>query len=79
MLAAMQQAGGGSSLLVGLAPEQTPILAATDVPESARNLNDPNARGRVWLQALGGYGWLDGKHGNPGLEQRTSGSVLGVD
>lgn len=79
MLAAMQQAGGGSSLLVGLAPEQTPILAATDVPESARNLNDPNARGRVWLQALGGYGRLDGKHGNPGLEQRTSGSVLGVD
>ncbi|MDX9683426.1 autotransporter outer membrane beta-barrel domain-containing protein [Pseudomonas protegens] len=79
MLAAMRQLGSGASLLTGLDPEQTPALAATDVPGSARNLNDPNARGRVWLQTLGGYGKLDGEHGNPGLEQRTNGSVLGLD
>lgn len=79
MLATMRQLGSGAGLLAGLDPTQTPTLAANSVPGSARNLNDPNARGRVWLQALGGYGKLDGEHGNPGLEQRTSGSVLGVD
>ena len=79
MLAAMQQMGGGPGLMVGLDQRESPVLAANGVPTEARNLNDPNARGRLWLQAIGGYGKLDGEHGNSGLEQRTKGSVLGAD
>ncbi|WP_339486302.1 autotransporter outer membrane beta-barrel domain-containing protein [Pseudomonas sp. RL_5y_Pfl2_70] len=79
MLSAMQQMGGSPGLMVGLDPRDTPILAANGVPSEARNLNDPNARGRLWLQAIGGYGKLDGEHGSSGLEQRTKGSVLGAD
>ena len=79
MLSAMQQMGGGSSLLVGLDQRDTPVLAANGVPREAHNLNDPNARGRLWLQAIGGYGKLDGEHGSSGLEQRSKGTVLGAD
>lgn len=79
MLSAMQQMGGSPGLMVGLDQRDTPVLAANGVPSEARNLNDPNARGRLWLQAIGGYGKLDGEHGNSGLEQRTKGSVLGAD
>ncbi|MBH1967002.1 MAG: autotransporter domain-containing protein [Pseudomonadales bacterium] len=79
MLSAMQQMGGGSALMAGLEQRNAPVLAATGVPAEARNLNDPNARGRLWLQAIGGYGKLDGEHGSSGLEQRTKGSVLGAD
>jgi outer membrane autotransporter protein len=66
-------------LLVGLDHKDTPVLAATGVPAEARNLNDPNARGRLWLQGIGSYGKLDGDHGSNGLTQRTKGSVLGAD
>uniref|UniRef100_UPI002601B412 autotransporter outer membrane beta-barrel domain-containing protein n=1 Tax=Pseudomonas sp. TaxID=306 RepID=UPI002601B412 len=79
MLAAMQQMGSGAGLLIGLDQAQTPTFAATGVPSSARNLNDPNAQGRVWLQGIGSYGKLDGEHGSSGLEQRTRGSLLGAD
>ncbi len=79
MLSAMRQIGNGAGLLVGLESTQTPELAATGVPSSARNLNDPNARGRVWLQGIGSYGKLDGQHGSDGMQQRTQGSLLGVD
>lgn len=79
MLSAMQQMGGSPGLLVGLDQRDTPVLAANGVPSEARNLNDPNARGRIWLQGIGGYGKLDGEHGSSGLEQRTKGSVLGAD
>jgi len=79
MMSAMQGMSSGSSLLVGMDDKDTPALAATGVPNAARNLNDPNARGRVWLQGIGSYGKLDGEHGSAGLEQRTKGSVLGVD
>lgn len=79
MLSAMRQMSSSSSLLVGLEPAQIPELAATGVPSNARNLNDPNARGRVWLQGIGSYGKLDGQHGNESAQQRTQGSLLGVD
>jgi outer membrane autotransporter protein len=79
MLSAMQQMGGGSGLLVGLDQHDTPVLASNGVPLEAHNLNDPNAQGRLWLQAIGGYGKLDGEHGSSSLEQRTKGSVLGAD
>ena len=75
MLAAMHQMGGDAGLLVGLNDKDTPVLAATEV----RNLNDPNARGRLWLQGIGSYGKLDGEHGSNGLTQRTKGTVLGAD
>lgn len=79
MLAAMHQVGGGAGLLVGLDGKDTPSLAATGVPAEVRNLNDPNARGRLWLQGIGSYGKLDGEHGSNGLTQRTKGTVLGAD
>lgn len=79
MLSAMRQMSSGSSLLVGLDPAQTPALAATGVPGAAHNLNDPNARGRVWLQGIGSYGKLDGNQGGEGMQQHTQGSLLGVD
>jgi subtilase-type serine protease len=79
LLSAMRQMGGNHALLVGLQNQDTPVLAANGVPEQARNLNDPDARGRVWVQALGSYGKLDGEHGSNGLEQRTAGGVLGTD
>jgi len=78
MLAAMQQMAR-PGLLVGVDQRDTPVLAASGVPAAARNLNDPNARGRLWLQGIGGYGKLDGEHGSSGLEQRTKGSLLGAD
>ena len=49
------------------------------MPREARSLNDPTAQGRVWAQALGSYGKVDGSHGASTLEQRTGGGVLGVD
>lgn len=79
IMSAMQGMNSGSSLLVGLNEKETSALAASGVPNAARNLNDPNARGRVWLQGIGSYGKLDGEHGSAGMEQRTNGSVLGVD
>ena len=79
MMSAMRQTGSGAGLLVGLDQAETPVLAATGVPSNVRNLNDPNAQGRVWLQGIGSYGKLDGEHGSAGMEQRTKGSVLGVD
>ena len=79
MLAAMQQMGGTAGLLVGQNDQDTPALAANGVPDSARNLNAPNAQGRLWLQGLGSYGKLDGKDGASALTQRTKGSVIGAD
>lgn len=79
MLAAMQAMGSGGGLLVGMNDGDGPALAATGVPREARNLNDPSAQGRVWAQALGSYGKVDGSHGASALEQRTGGAVLGVD
>lgn len=79
MRIAMQQMGSDSGLRVGLDSSQTPVLAATGVAKTVRNLNDPSAPGRVWLQGIGSYGKLDGEQGNSSFEQRTAGSVLGVD
>jgi len=79
MLTAMQSLGAGGGLQVASAASDTPALAATGVPAGVRNLNDPNAQGRLWLQGLGSYGRLDGTHGNSDLTQRTKGGLLGAD
>lgn len=79
MLGAMQSMGSNAGLLVGLNEQDTPMLAATGVPQGLRNLNDPNALSRLWVQALGSYGKVDGSHGGSELEQRTGGGVLGLD
>ncbi|WDY55724.1 autotransporter family protein [Pseudomonas sp. PSKL.D1] len=79
MLGAMQAMGSNAGLLVGMSDDDTPALAATGVPREARNLNDPNAQGRVWAQALSSYGKVDGSQGASTLEQRTGGGVLGID
>ena len=79
MLGAMQQMGGSSSLQASLLREDGPQLAATGVPSDARNLNDPRAQGRLWLQGLGSHGKLDGSEGAHDLSQDTRGAVLGAD
>ena len=79
MLTAMQSLAAGGGLQVASAASDTPALAATGVPAGVRNLNDPNAQGRLWLQGLGSYGRLDGTHGNSDLTQRTKGGLLGAD
>ncbi|MFJ7886158.1 autotransporter domain-containing protein [Pseudomonas sp. NPDC096917] len=79
MLAAMQSLGAGAGLQVATDIRQTPVLTATGVPAGLRNLNDPNAQGRLWLQGLGSYGRLDGDHGSSDLTQRTKGGLLGAD
>ena len=79
MLAAMQSLGASGGLRVATATRDTPVLAATGVPAGVRNLNDPNARGRLWLQGLGSYGRLDGSHGSSDVTQRTKGGLLGAD
>jgi len=79
MLAAMQSLGAGAGLRVASVASDTPALAATGLPPGVRNLNDPNAQGRLWLQGLGSYGRLNGAHGNSDLTQHTKGGVLGAD
>ncbi|MFJ9993044.1 autotransporter domain-containing protein [Pseudomonas putida] len=79
MFGALQSMSSNAGLLVGLDQQDTPVLAATGLPQGVRNLNDPNAQGRVWGQALGSYGKVDGSHGASSLEQRTGGAVMGLD
>lgn len=78
MLNAVRQLGS-SSLLAATERRDTPMLAATGVSSEARNLNDPNAAGRLWVQGIGSHGKLD-EHDNSGdLQQNTGGTLLGAD
>ena len=77
MLAAMQQMGGSGNLQASLLRTDGPQLAASGVPQDARNLNDPHAAGRLWLQGLGSHGTLDSDSGD--ISQNTAGAALGAD
>ncbi|MFI8482299.1 autotransporter domain-containing protein [Pseudomonas sp. NPDC078700] len=81
MLGAMQQLGGGMSgnLQSAVSLQDGPLLAANGLPNDARNLNDPNAQGRLWVQALGSKGTLDGNAGSHDIDQNTGGAVVGAD
>ncbi|WP_010487753.1 autotransporter family protein [Pseudomonas sp. S9] len=81
MLGAMQQLGGGMSgnLQSAINLQDGPLLAANGLPNEARNLNDPNAQGRLWVQALGSNGTLDGNNGSHDIDQNTGGAVIGTD
>ncbi len=81
MLGALQSFSGGlgGNLQSSLNVEDGPLLAATGVPADARNLNDPSARGRLWVQALGSHGNLDGSQGGHDLDSDTRGAVVGAD
>lgn len=80
MRSAMQQHGSaGSSLQAAFLHEDAPQLAAIEVPPAARNLNDPHAAGRLWVQGLSGYGQLDGRRGVSSVSQDTGGGLLGAD
>lgn len=79
MLGAMQSFGGGSNLQASLLRDDGPQLAALTVPPSARNLNDPQAAGRLWMQGLSGHGQVDGQHGASNVSQNTDGGLLGAD
>jgi outer membrane autotransporter protein len=77
MLSAMQQMGGSGNLQAALLREDGPQLAASGAPRDARNLNDPNAAGRLWLQGLGSHGKLEADSGD--IRQDSAGAVLGAD
>ncbi|WP_417660847.1 autotransporter outer membrane beta-barrel domain-containing protein [Pseudomonas sp.] len=81
MLGAMQQLGGGMSgnLQSAIDLQDGPLLAANGLPNEARNLNDPNAQGRLWVQALGSQGTLDGNSGSHDIDQNTGGAIVGAD
>lgn len=79
MLGAMQQLGGSSNLQAALLREDAPQLAATGVPQEARNLTDSRAAGRLWLQGLGSHGRIDGNAGVADVSQDTQGALLGAD
>lgn len=81
MLGAMQQRGGGMSgnLQSSVNLLDGPVLAANGLPNEARNLNDPNAQGRLWIQALGSSANLDATSGSHDLDQDTQGAVVGAD
>lgn len=79
MLGAMQQLGGSSNLQAALLREDAPQLAATGVPQEARNLTDSGAAGRLWLQGLGSHGRIDGSSGVADVSQDTQGALLGAD
>ncbi|MGP0170307.1 autotransporter domain-containing protein [Pseudomonas sp. NCHU5208] len=76
MLAAMQQVAGGG-LQTAQLDEDGPLLAALGVPQEARELNDPNAAARLWIQALGSHGKLDSVAGD--IRQDNGGAVIGAD
>lgn len=79
MRAAMIPMGGASNLQAALLHDNSPLLAASGVPSGARNLNHPQAQGRLWLQGLGSHGKLDGQHGSRDIAHDTRGVVLGAD
>lgn len=78
MLNAVRQLGS-NSLLAATERSDTPMLAATGVPSEARNLNDPNAAGRLWVQGIGSHGKLDEHDKSGDLQQNTGGTLLGAD
>lgn len=80
MQGAMAQLGGFSnSLQASILREDGPQLVATGVPSSARNLHDPQAAGRLWVQGLGSHGRVDGEDGGSDVTQDSLGSLLGAD
>ncbi|UVE17791.1 autotransporter outer membrane beta-barrel domain-containing protein [Pseudomonas sp. LS44] len=79
MLAALQSPAVAGGLQTALLEGDAPLLAATGLPAGVRNLNDPQAQGRLWLQGLGSHGRVDGSAGSSDLDQNTGGVVLGAD
>jgi outer membrane autotransporter protein len=80
MQGAMAQLGGFSnSLQASILREDGPQLVATGLPSGARNLHDPQAAGRLWVQGLGSHGRVDGEDGGSDVTQDSLGSLLGAD
>jgi len=79
MRGALLQMGASNNLQASLLEDDAPVLAASGVPQSARHLNDPDARGRLWIQGLGSHGKLDGRQGSADTRQDTRGAVIGAD
>jgi len=80
MLQAMQQLESrGNSLQAAMLRDDGPLLVATGTPDDARGLQDPQAQGRVWLQALGSQGTFEQDDNPADLQQRTSGALIGAD
>lgn len=80
MQGAMSQLGGfGGSLQASILRDDGPQLVAVGVPNEARGLHDPKAAGRLWVQALGSHGTVEGAHGGSDVDQNTGGTLFGAD
>ncbi|MEN0106253.1 MAG: autotransporter domain-containing protein [Pseudomonas sp.] len=80
MQGAMAQLGSlGGSLQASILRDDGPQLVSVGVPNEARGLHDPKAAGRLWVQALGSHGSVDGEHGNHDVDQNTGGTLFGAD
>ncbi len=80
MQGAMAQLGSlGGSLQASILRDDGPQLVAVGVPNEARGLHDPKAAGRLWVQALGSHGTVDGSHGGSDVDQNTGGTLFGAD
>jgi outer membrane autotransporter protein len=80
MQGAMSQLGGlGGSLQASILRDDGPQLVSVGVPNEARGLHDPKAAGRLWVQALGSHGTVDGEHGSSDVDQNTAGTLFGAD
>ena len=80
MQGAMGQLGGfGGSLQASVLRDDGPQLVAVGVPNEARGLHDPKAAGRLWVQALGSHGTVDGENGSSDVDQNTGGTLFGAD
>lgn len=80
MQGAMGQLGSfGGSLQASILRDDGPQLVAVGVPNEARGLHDPKAAGRLWVQALGSHGTVDGEHGGSDVDQNTAGTLFGAD
>jgi outer membrane autotransporter protein len=78
-LAGSQNANLGTATQDSMKQLNASLLSAMRQLSDGRNVSDGAGNGRVWLQALGDAGKLDGQHGSAGLDRRTKGLMLGGD
>ncbi|AMW86806.1 Outer membrane autotransporter barrel [Pseudomonas yamanorum] len=78
-LAGSQNANLGTATQDSMKQLNSSLLSAMRQLSDDRNVSNGAGNGRVWLQALGDTGKLDGQHGSAGLDRRTTGLMLGGD
>lgn len=78
-LAGSQNANLGTATQDSMKQLNASLLSTLRQLSDDRNVSDGTGNGRVWLQALGDAGKLEGQHGSVGVQRRTQGLMLGSD